>query len=159
MLSFRYEPLPSDREIVRRIVAGTGFFNQVEIDCAVELVDERLAKGLPSGYEFVFAHRGDAVVGYACYGQIPLTQGSYDLYWIAVDQAEQGQGLGRKILEESERLIRRDGGRNVYIETSGRPDYASTQGFYTRCGYLREAVLKGFYAPGDDKLIYSKTLD
>lgn len=157
-MQFRHEPQPSDRETIRRLTDSTGVFSPVEIDIAVELVDERLAKGPPSGYEFVFAEEAGRVVGYTCYGPIALTAGSYDLFWITVDKATHGKGIGRRLLEESERLIHLAGGQRVYIETSGRAVYEPTRGFYLRCGYTLEAQLKDFYAPDDDKCIYVKAL-
>jgi GNAT superfamily N-acetyltransferase len=161
MLTFREAVRPDDRDVVRRIVASTGFFSEAEIDVAVELVDERLARGDASGYYFVFAEQDGATIGYACYGPIACTVGSFDLYWIAVDAAHRGHGLGRVILEETERRIAAPPwrGRRIYIETSGREQYAPTQGFYTRCGYTLEARLKDFYSPGDDKLVYVRAID
>jgi ribosomal protein S18 acetylase RimI-like enzyme len=155
----RHQPLPGDRAAIRSIVESSGFFSPHEVDVAVELVDERLHRGPASGYHFVFADDPQGRTwGYACYGPIAVTHGSYDLYWIAVDQTYRGQGLGRILLTEAERLIRAEGGRRVYIETSDRAQYAATRGFYQRCGYWQEAVLKDFYAPGDDKAIYVKAL-
>jgi ribosomal protein S18 acetylase RimI-like enzyme len=158
-ISFRYEVSPADCQTVRAIVASTGFFSQEEIDVAVELVEERLAKGPPSGYHFVFAERDGQVLGYTCYGPIALTAASYDLFWIAVDQAHQGQKIGKILLAKSEELIRAAGGRQVYIETSNRGQYASTRGFYLRCGYQEVAVMKDFYDIGDDKVIYERVLE
>lgn len=152
----RTDVLPRDRDAVRRIVASTGFFSDAEIDVAVELVDERLAKGPASGYDFVFADQGGRTVGYACFGPIACTIASFDLYWIAVEESCRGQGLGRILLEDSERRIIAAGGRRIYIETSNRPQYLPTRGFYLRCGYREEAVLPEFYGPGDDKVIYGK---
>jgi ribosomal protein S18 acetylase RimI-like enzyme len=149
---------PADRDAVRTIVASTGRFRPAEIDVAVELVDERLARGRASGYEFVLADAQDQTVGYACYGPITVTEGSYDLFWIAVHRAWQRHGLGRQLLAEAEADIRQAGGRRIYIETSGRPDYEPTRHFYQRCGYTLEATIREFYAPGDDKLIYVKSL-
>jgi D-alanine-D-alanine ligase len=157
-IDFRYEVRPEDRENVRRLVDSTGVFSPVEIDVAVELVDERLQRGPESGYHFVFAEHEGRAVGYACYGQIPLTTSSFDLYWIAVDKSCHGQKIGRALLEKSEELIRQTGGRQVYIETSNRHHYAPTRGFYLRCGYQQAALLRDFYAPGDDKVIYAKEL-
>jgi ribosomal protein S18 acetylase RimI-like enzyme len=153
---FRYEVRPEDRDIVRAIVASTGFFSPIEIEVAVELVDERLAKGASSGYHFVFADRAGQTLGYACYGPIALTAASYDLYWIAVDMKCQGQNIGKALLEESEKLIHTAGGGQIYIETSDRAQYASTRKFYLKWNYRQEALLKDFYAPGDDKVIYVK---
>jgi GNAT superfamily N-acetyltransferase len=156
--ALRYEAAPPDSLAVRRIVESTGFFRPDEVDVAVELVVERLAKGDASGYHFIFADRGGRTIGYACYGPIACTVGSYDLFWIAVEQAEQGHGLGRQLLAEAERLIHDRGGRRIYIETSGRPQYLPTRRFYERCGYHTAAVLPEFYDAGDDKVILCKQL-
>jgi D-alanine-D-alanine ligase len=157
-LSYRYEPLDRDRERVGQLVSATGFFRDDEVAVAVELVEERLAKGPASGYHFVFAEVEGVTAGYACYGPIACTVWSYDLYWIAVDPAFQGQGLGRTLVTECERLIRDAGGRRVYIETSGKPQYVPTRGFYERCGYSLDVELAEFYGPGDSKVVYVKAL-
>lgn len=155
---FRNAPSAADRVAVRRIVESTGLFRSAEVDVAVELVDNCLAKGRASEYYFVFGDRDGATIGYACYGPITVTQGSYDVYWIAVDKRSQGQGLGRRLLAEAEHQVRSAGGRRIYVETSGRPDYLPTRAFYERCGYQVEAVLREFYAPGDDKVVYVKAV-
>lgn len=162
-LSLREEPRATDEAEIRRIVESTEFFRPDEADVAAELVRERLERGLESGYHFVFADPREAdgarVVGYTCYGEIPCTVGSYDLYWIAVDDAMRGRHVGQWLLEETERRIAARGGRRVYIETSGSELYAPTQGFYTRCGYVLEATLAHFYQHDDPKLMYVKALD
>ena len=154
--TLRGEVKPSDRDAVRRIVEDTRFFRPDEVDVAVELVDEALAKGEAAGYHFVFIEIEDNVAGYACFGPIACTLGSYDLYWIAVDPQRQGQGLGQVLLREAERQIVQRGGRHIYIETSARPQYAPTRAFYERCGYEVAAVLPEFYDRGDDKVIWRK---
>ena len=156
---FRYEVTPDDRQRVRQIVASTGFFNPAEVDVAVELVDERLAKGPAGDYHFIFADQGPQTSGYVCYGPIAGTEASYDLFWIAVAANIQRQGLGKVLLAEAERLIRQSDGKRIYIETSNRGHYVSTRAFYERSGYALEAVLKDFYAPGDDKAIYVKAVE
>lgn len=144
---------------MRALVEATGFFRPDEVEVAAELVREALARGVASGYRFIFAD--DAAgrpVGYACYGEIACTLGSYDLFWIVVDPAAQGRGLGRRLLREAEADIAGLGGRRVYIETSSQEKYRPTQGFYERCGYALEARLVDFYDRGDDKLIYVRAL-
>jgi ribosomal protein S18 acetylase RimI-like enzyme len=157
-LSFREDVLPGDPGTVRDIVASTGFFYDHEIEVAVELVDERLSRGLDSGYLFLFAEQGGRTVGYSCYGEIACTAGSYDLYWIAVRQDCRGQGIGKVLLQKTEALIAGLKGRAVWAETSGQNKYAPTRSFYLRNGYQEEAVLKEFYGPGDDKFVYVKRL-
>jgi len=156
--TYRDHVRPDDSAAVRRIVESSGYFHSAEVDVAVELVEARLAQGEHSGYFFIFCESAGQVIGYTCFGPIACTAGSFDLYWIAVDQAHRSQGLGRHLLERTEVGIAALGGRRVYIETSGRAQYVPTRGFYLRCGYHEEAVLKDFYAPGDDKVIYVREL-
>ena len=158
-VSFRDTPVPADAALVRKLAQGSDGFSVSEIEIAVELVEERLARGLAAcGYHFLFAEEGGDPKGYACYGPIPLTAASWDLYWIAVAKAAQGQGLGRRLLAEVERRVAALGGRQIYIDTSGRADYARSQAFYEKAGYRLAANLPDFYAPGDAKLIFAKRL-
>lgn len=155
---FRTGVTRTDPTTVRRLAEATGFFRPDEVDVAVELVQERLRRGEASGYYFVFAESGLEVLGYACYGPIACTLGSYDLYWIVVDPVHQRHGIGRTLMAEVERLVALAGGRCIYVETSGRPTYRPTREFYQGCGYQPEAVLQDFYAAGDDKVILRKRL-
>ena len=156
--NLREQPIPTDREVVRRIITDSGFFTDAEVDIAVELVDERLAKGPASGYEFLFIESSGRVIGYACYGEIPCTTGSYDLYWVAVDKSQQRRGIGKLLVQLVEQSLRKVDARKVYIETSTKPLYDPTRAFYTRCGYHEVAMFPDFYAPGDGKAVYEKTL-
>ena len=45
------------------------------------------------------------------------------------------------------------------IETGGRSIFESTRRFYERMGYGELARAKDFYAAGDDKVIYGKTME
>ncbi len=157
-VAFRYDALPEDVETIGRLTRETGFFRDDEIEVAVELVCERLESGPESGYHFVFAVQDGLVAGYTCYGPIACTVSSYDLYWIVVSPKVQRQGIGQKLLAETENLIRKAGGDRIYVETSHRDQYESTRFFYERCGYQLESVLKDFYAPGDAKATYCKIL-
>lgn len=156
-LSIRYEAVPEDVKQIRGLVEATGFFRPDEIEIAEELVREHLEKGPDeSGYYFVIASKNGRVIGYGCYGPIPCTLTSHDIYWVAVSPEFQGKGLGKIILTEMERLIFEAGGKRAYVETSTQTRYASTRSFYERCGYRCDVVLDDFYEPGDGKAIYSK---
>jgi ribosomal protein S18 acetylase RimI-like enzyme len=137
-------------------VASSEFFSAEEVGVAVELVEERLARGEASGYHFLFAEYDGVPVGYTCFGPIPCTAGSFDLYWIAVHNDLRGSGIGRGLLSESLRIMDWLGGVRVYVETSSRPQYGPTRTFYERSGFKKEAVLEDFYGRGDHKVIYTK---
>lgn len=149
---------PGDPAAIRALVDATGKFSGDEIAIAEELPRERLAQGKASGYEFVLVSEGGRLLGYTCFGQIPGSEVSWDLYWIAVAPEAQGNGLGGELLRRSEAAIRRAGGRQVFIETSSTPAYAPTRGFYLRQGYAVAAELADFYRSGDGKVIYSRRL-
>ena len=160
----RVRPLVAgDREAVRRVLESAGNFAADEIAVALELVDEWLEDGEASGYlTFVLEEsEGGAppvVRGYVCVGPTPMTRGTYDLYWIAVDRASQGRGYGRTLLAFAEDEVARRGGRLLLIETSSQDTYGATVRFYERAGYALEARLRDYYKPGDDKLIFVKRL-
>ena len=157
MLKLRDNLLNSDVEAIRGLAAATGMFRPNEIDVAVELVDESLELGAEaSGYHFILAEDDQKPIGYVCFGPITVTLHSYDLYWIVVDPAQQGHGLGRRLLLEAEQRIQARGGRQIYIETSSQEVYQPTRRFYDRCGYQLIATIPDFYAPDDDKLIYAR---
>jgi GNAT superfamily N-acetyltransferase len=87
-----------------------------------------------------------------------LTDGTWNLLLLAVDPAQQGQGLGRRLVTAVEERLRAIGARLLLIETSGQPGFAGQRRFYTRLGYRREARIRDYYRPGDDKVIFTKTL-
>jgi acetoin utilization deacetylase AcuC-like enzyme/GNAT superfamily N-acetyltransferase len=149
---------PEDGERVRSLVAATGMFSAEEIAIAEELVQERVARGRASGYEFVLLEEDGSLVGYACYGPIPGSATSHDLYWIAVHPDRQGRGFGHQILARAEAAMKRGGAQRIYIDTSTSERYAPTRAFYAAAGFNLAAELPDFYRPGDGKAIYTKAL-
>jgi ribosomal protein S18 acetylase RimI-like enzyme len=144
------------RAPLERLTRATGLFREEEVATAVELLDEHLAGD--ADYRFVGAFAQDELVGFACWGPTPGTEGTHDLYWIVVDPSRQGAGIGTELLRDVEGRLKADGGRLVVVETSSRRDYAPTRAFYERRGYTRAATIPGYYAPGDDLVVYTKDL-
>lgn len=156
---WRTEVNSNDLQAVNHLIAATGFFSSQEQDIAVELVDEAINKGDDSGYFFVFADatkNTHDLMGYSCYGPIPETASSFDLYWLAVSPNYQQQGLGRQLLLMTESLAVSAGATELIVETSGKPLYQPTREFYLAMGYKVINVIEDFYAAGDAKLIYKK---
>jgi ribosomal protein S18 acetylase RimI-like enzyme len=143
------------RPRIAEILRGSRVFNREEIAVALELFDESC--GDCADYLFLGAFTPEEVlVGYACWGPTPATDRTWDLYWIAVDTALQGAGIGTILLEEVERRLARLHARMLIAETSSRSDYAATRGFYGRRGYAEVARVRDFYAPGDDRILFVK---
>lgn len=152
-------PMEVDGLQIQDIAARAGVFSQEEIDCVGEIWEEYHAYGPEAcGYNFIVQKVGDQVLGFACYGQRDLTDGVYDLFWIAVDPNVRRSGVGRSLLTASEEAVRRLGGRMLIAETSGTSHYESTRKFYIDMGYNEEATIKDFYSVGDDLAIFVKRL-
>jgi len=150
---------PGDRKPLEEILRSTDFFYEFEINTALELFDETIDLGSEvSGYYWMKIIDEDGLVAFGNYGKNDFSVHSWELYWIAVHQNSRNKKLGSVLLKAIEGDVRKLGGKILWIETSGRPLYASTEGFYRKNGYALAASLKDFYGPGDPKQIYSKEL-
>jgi ribosomal protein S18 acetylase RimI-like enzyme len=141
---------------VLKLLEATRFFRPDEILIAEEVITDAASKGPASHYQSYVLQRNNAVIGWVCWGPVPCTLGSYDIYWLGVAPECQGQGLGKKLMDFAEQRIRDAGGRLFIVETSGRESYLPTRTFYEHLGYTPAARVKDFYASGDDKIIYTK---
>jgi ribosomal protein S18 acetylase RimI-like enzyme len=151
----------ADRDGVCRILEGAGNFTVDEVATALELVDEWIELGEESGYlTYVLESPTDdaGVLAYVCFGPTPLTESTYDLYWIAVDKSKHRGGVGKRLLKFVEEEVGRRGGRLLLIETSSQETYGGTIQFYERTGYEMVGKITDYYKPGDDKLIFAKRL-
>ncbi len=157
-LTLRKHPRISDIQDIQKLIAETGFFRQDEVDIAVELIREGLEKGPDSDYRFLMANADHRLAGYTCFGLIPCSLVSWDLYWIVIGKQYQSIGLGSLLLQLTETEIRKSGGWNIIAETSGKTLYAPTRHFYAKNNYLLKGQYEDFYAEGDDKLVYMKRL-
>ena len=146
-----------DRGSIERILRATQAFSEEETRVALELVDAACAKPDEDYIVRVLELPGAGVAGYTCHGRTPFTDGTYDLYWIAVDPAYYGTGAARRLMAEAERdVFERRGGRLIIVETASKPSYARTRRFYESMGYAQAARIRDFYRAGDDKIIYEK---
>jgi ribosomal protein S18 acetylase RimI-like enzyme len=144
-----------DRAALLRIVQETGVFRPEEVDIAMELIDAVIVE--PAHKDYAIAVYDDGTVGgYYCVGPTPATEGTFDLYWIAVDPARHGRGIGGALMKHAEDCIRARGGRLVMVETSSRDNYAPTRKFYLGAGYQQLALIKGYYRPDDDLVVFGK---
>ena len=158
MIKFR-EIRDVDRLPIKQVLRATKHFTDAEIEIALELVEGTL-HNQDSSYQFIVAENGSCqLLGYGCWGEVPLTKGAYDIYWIAVSPENQRKGVGSQLLNYMESQIVNTHGRLILIETSSSEIYQDTRTFYERRGYVLESRIRDFYKPGDDRCIYIKRLD
>jgi ribosomal protein S18 acetylase RimI-like enzyme len=150
---------PEDRKLVLDIIQATKMFTPAEISVARELVDIYLEQPEQRDYFLAVVENGPgAVVGYIAYGPTPLTDGTYDLYWMAVAPDQQGMGLGKELVNWLEKRVVEEGGRIVLIETSSQHKYEPTRRFYIGLGYKEISRIPDFYRRGDDRITYIKQI-
>ncbi|MDH4135973.1 MAG: GNAT family N-acetyltransferase, partial [Anaerolineae bacterium] len=67
-----------------------------------ELLQAYLTQPDHDGYDFLVYRNGERTLGFACYGPHPLTEGTFDLYWLCTARKAQGQGIGGALLRRVE---------------------------------------------------------
>ena len=152
--------IKEDRDLIKQLLLDTGNFNDEEIEVALELIDVYLDDAKQNDY-IIYSYVNDddnKVAGYICYGRRPMTNRTYDLYWIAVDPKIHGKGIGSKLIEHMENDLKGKEETLILIETSGKENYSGERKFYEKNGYKVQTIIKGFYRKGDDLYIYHKYL-
>ncbi|HUI63616.1 MAG TPA: GNAT family N-acetyltransferase [Bacteroidota bacterium] len=147
-----------DRAALVDLLERTDVFTKEEISIALELIDSVLENPAQRDYIIRVSEEEAKVEGYYCIGPTPATDGTYDLYWIAVDPALHGKGVGKRLDEHALDLVRQMGGRLLIAETSSQPKYEKTRSFYVARGYKELARIREYYRPGDDLVVYGRYL-
>jgi ribosomal protein S18 acetylase RimI-like enzyme len=149
----------SDRKAIIAISKDVAVFTREEVDTVDELFDEYLHDREARDYVFAVAcDEKQRLLGFVCYGPTPLTDRTYDAYWLAVSKQVQGKGIGRALFVWMEEQLRAQGVRLIVLETSGTPEYSAARHMYDVLGYTGRLAVPDFYRPGDDLLYYVKPL-
>ena len=85
-----------------------------------------------------------------------MTNGTWNLLFIAVHPDYQGQGRGSALIRYVEQTLKERGARLLLVETLA--SFERTRAFYRQCGYDEEARIRDFYETGHDKIVYRKAL-
>lgn len=154
-MEYRSKLSASDMAPLEEILLSSGFFYDSEVDIALSLARENLEAGEEkSGYIFNVAEENGKPVAFTCYGKIPGTESSFDLYWIVVHKSQRGKGIGKILMNMAREDIGKRGGENIWIETSSRPLYQPTIHFYLSYGCEKVTELPDFYGKNDNKVIF-----
>ncbi|MFA6636898.1 MAG: N-acetyltransferase [Candidatus Omnitrophota bacterium] len=150
--------IPEKKKMIEAAVR-TGVFRDKEIDVLEELIDEMLS-GKETTYRVLSSDSGGELTAFVIFGRTPLTDLSWDIYWLVVPPEHQGKGLGRKILSDAERIMTEENSEAVIrVETSTREEYAPARRFYAARGFREVGVIEDFYSRGDGLAIYAKNVD
>jgi ribosomal protein S18 acetylase RimI-like enzyme len=148
-----------DRTPLHSILVGSRIFTPEEIDVAMELIDVVVKDPNQKDYQIECMVNGqDQPIGYICYGPGPMTEGTFDLYWIVVDSRYQSQGIGSKLLTFLENEVKERKGRMILIDTSSISQYERAQKLYLRKGFQEVARVPDYYHTGNDRITFCKRL-
>ena len=151
--------LGKDRLTLLSVLTKSRSFTSAEIDVAMELIDIVLKDPIQRDYHiYCVVDVQDQAIGYICYGPTPMAQGTFDLYWIAVDPDFQGQRVGSTLLNFLEKVLKAEGGRLILADTSTIPHYEKTQKFYLKNGFQEVARIPDYYHPGNDRITFCRRL-
>lgn len=151
-------PYADELETLVALTKATGFFHADEVEVVREMFESFVAQPTSDEYIWIVYREGQDTppLGFACYGPASLAVGTYDLYWIVVDKHHQDKKIGSALLKHIEADLGERAARQLYIETSDKPQYAPTRAFYERRGYALVAHFHDYYEVGDGKVIYFK---
>jgi ribosomal protein S18 acetylase RimI-like enzyme len=149
---------PGDRQKVFSLLNSSGLFLPREMAYGMDLFDEHFRKGENSHYSFVFHELNGVLLGYGCYGILPICDHRYHLHWLAVDKDHQHEGTGRLLEQAIVERVRALGGVKIYAQTSNRDYHAAARAFYVNCGYTISATVPDYYGDKDDMIFYVKDI-
>lgn len=114
------------------------------------------ADSLRAGYECRVLRRGPELLGYLV---LMVAAGEAHLLNLSIAAAHQRIGHGSMLLGEAMALARNLGARSLFLEV--RPSNRAAQALYTRFGFRKIAVRRGYYpahAGREDALVLTLPL-
>ena len=147
--------IQTDSDALLEIVRDSGQFDENGLAHVAETLNDYLAG---ESENFWFTADDGEPVGVAYCALEPVTDGTWNLLMLWTRHDRAGQGHGSALVSHVEKILNERGVRLLIVETSGLPDFAGARAFYDKCGFTQEARIRNFFAAGDDKIIYTKTL-
>lgn len=147
----------ADIAAILEIAVSSGLFPADGTDEVAGEIDSALRGELGSDHVWLIDD-DNGPVGVAYYAPERFTEGTWNLYMLAISIPQQRQGRGANLVRHVERDLGARGARLLLIETSGVGSFARTRAFYQALGYDEEARIRDFYAEGEDKVVFRKAL-
>lgn len=146
------EAVPSDADALRAIVDATLFPGEMLDDLIAPFFEEEDCQ------EFWLVVEEGEVLGLAYCVPEPMTDGAWNLKAIGTRPDRHRQGVGRRLMASTEERLRHAGQRLLVVDTSSSPEQEVACRFYRGLGYEEEARIRDFWAPGEDKITFTKRL-
>jgi GNAT superfamily N-acetyltransferase len=149
---------PDDTNEILALAEATGLFESNQIEELFEMLSQHFTDR-PDSEGLWFTDHENEPVGVAYIAPEQMTEGTWNLYLIAIAPSYQRQGRGAALLSYIEQMLAKRGERILLVETSGLEDFEYVRAFYRKSGFDEEARIREFYKAGDDKIIFRKALE
>lgn len=149
--------LPDDITPLIALAEATGLFEPNQTEELAQMLDEYF-QGDRDRPDFWLVDDDNGLVGVAYVAPERMTEGTWNLYLIAVHPDDRRQGRGRTLLRHVEQTLVKRGARMLLVETSGLESFEYVRAFYRKSGYDEEARIREFYTAGEDKIVFRKVL-
>jgi ribosomal protein S18 acetylase RimI-like enzyme len=149
---------PQDTPALLALAEATGLFDAASSQELRQLLADYFSGDIHKNH-FWITDDTQGLIGVAYYAPERMTEGTWNLYLIAIHPDHQGKGRGTALLGYVEHALRERGERLLLVETSGLNSFERTRTFYRKCGYEEEARVRDFYTTGEDKIVYRKLLN
>jgi ribosomal protein S18 acetylase RimI-like enzyme len=148
---------PDDTKTLIAVAEASGLFEPQQTDELAQMLVQHFDAATNSP-DLWFTDDDGGPVGVAYAAPERMTDGTWNLYLLAIHPGCQRQGRGKALLGHVEHLLAERGERVLLIETSGTDDFDYVRAFYRNSGYTEEARIREFYAVGVDKIVFRKAL-
>jgi ribosomal protein S18 acetylase RimI-like enzyme len=139
------------------VAEASGLFDPNQTDSLAQMLDKHFSDRNET-QDIWLTDYDNEPVGIAYIAPERMTEGTWNLYLIAVHPDRQKQGRGKALLSYVEQMLMEQGERILLVETAGTDDFEYVREFYRQNGYEEEARIREFYAAGIDKIVFRKAL-
>jgi GNAT superfamily N-acetyltransferase len=146
-----------DTNAIMSIARNVGIFEESEIRSLEEFFVSWLEGSLGESSRWITVQEDNKLIGTAYFAPEKFAQGTWNVYFIAVDSEQQRNGIGGVLMRHIEQAVVDEGARILIVETSSLPHFQKARQFYLRQGYTQEACIREFYKAGDDKIVFRKS--
>ncbi|MBD1855752.1 MULTISPECIES: GNAT family N-acetyltransferase [Leptolyngbya] len=149
--------IPHDTSALLALAEATGLFESNQIEELAQMLNQHFSNETDSQGIWLTDYDNEPV-GVAYVAPERMTDGTWNLYLIAIHPNHQKQGRGAVLLRYVEQMLAERGERVLLVETSGTDDFEYVRAFYRNNDYVEEARIRDFYTDGVDKIVFRKSL-
>lgn len=147
----------ADQGAIAPLLTALNLFEAEEVAMITNMLAEHFDSDPSSDLWLIDDENGPVGIAYAAPER--MTDGTWNLYLLAVHPDHQKQGRGAALLNHVEEALAAQSVRVLLVETAGVEDFEYVRQFYLNSGFREEARISEFYGEGVDKVVFWKRLD